>query len=483
MTGARLVRLLISTAAAATLACATNPATGKRQFSLMSEAQEIAIGQENDASIRQEMGIYNDEALQQFVSSVGLRLAKVSERPGLPWHFAVVDVPVVNAFALPGGYIYMTRGILAFLNDEAQLAGVLGHEVGHVTGRHAAQQYSRATGAGLGLLLGSVLVPEVGALGGIAESSIGLLFLKYGRADELQADELGVRYASRAGWDPAGVQGMLSTLDRIAGATEEKAVPNWLATHPAPADRVERVQAAIKAASTSSAVFESNRDEYLRRIDGMIYGDNPDQGIVRGRSFVHPKLRFGIEFPEGWEITNSPRQVVGRQKGADVFLVLQLVEKPVGRNIEEIALGAMQRAGFRAISGNRVSINGLEAFLGTYQGVLEGLGSVGLRAAHLTHERQVFMFAGLAPARLYERAEPVLTASLRSFRPLPAAEAANIQPNRIDLYTAREGDTWQSIAERQGRGVVKPDTLAIMNGHRVAEPPKAGERLKIVVGG
>jgi predicted Zn-dependent protease len=230
-------------------------------------------------------------------------------------------------------------------------------------------------------------------------------------------------------------------------------------------------------------VFQSNRDDYLRRIDGMIYGDNPDQGIIRGRSFLHPKLRFGVEFPEGWEITNSPRQVVGRQKGADVFLVLQLVEKPVGRTVEEIAVNSMQRSGFRAISGSRVSINGLEAFLGTYQGTVEGLGPVGLRAAHLTHERQVFMFAGLAPVRLYERAEPALSASLRSFRPLPAAEAANIHPNRIDLYTAREGDTWQSIAERQGRGVVKPETLAIMNGHRVAEPPKAGERLKIVVGG
>jgi predicted Zn-dependent protease len=274
---------------------------------------------------------------------------------------------------------------------------------------------------------------------------------------------------------------MLSTLDRIGG--DEKGVPNWLSSHPAPADRVEKVQAAVQQATVGATSFQTNRDTYLKRLDGMIYGDNPDQGIVRGRRFLHPKLRFGIEFPEGWEILNSPRQVVGRQKGADVFLILELVDKPVGRNIEEVALNNMERSGFRAISGSRSSINGLDAFLGTYQGTVQGLGAVGVRAAHITHNRQIYLFAGLTPARAYDRVEPTLTSSLRTFRPLSDGEAANIRPNRLRLYTAREGDTWQSITERQSGGIVKPDTLAIINGRRVAEPPRAGERLKIVVAG
>ncbi|HWW87546.1 MAG TPA: M48 family metallopeptidase, partial [Vicinamibacterales bacterium] len=232
------------------LACATNPATGKREVSLMSEEKEIQIGQEQDSQIRKEMGFYGDQALQQYVSGIGLRLAAVSERPNLPWHYTVVDVPAVNAFALPGGYIYITRGILPYLDDEAQLAGVLGHETGHVTARHASQQYSRSTGAEVGLILGSIFVPQTRPLAGLGQSGLGVLMLKYGRDDEAQADGLGVKYASRAGWDPAGVPQLLTTLGRIEEASDSKGVPNWLQTHPGAEDRVQRVQGAVREAET-----------------------------------------------------------------------------------------------------------------------------------------------------------------------------------------------------------------------------------------
>jgi predicted Zn-dependent protease len=465
-------------------ACATNPVTGQREFSLMSEGQEIAIGQQADVEVRREMGIYEDKQLQEYVSTIGLRLAQSSERPKLPWHFAVVDEPAINAFALPGGYIYLTRGILPFLDDESQLAGVLGHEIGHVTARHAAQQYSRATGAQLGLILGSIFVPAARPFGQLAESALGLLFLKHGRDDELQADSLGVRYAASAGWNPAGVAGMLTTLDRVEEETTDRGIPNWLATHPAPEDRVQKVQAAIQAASTGTGTRGVvDRDDYLRRIDGIVYGDNPEEGVVRGSEFLHAGLRFALNFPSGWEVNNSASQVVAKQPGANVFVVLQLVEQPVGRNIEQVAVNSMQKAGFRALEGSRSTINGLDAFVGTYEGTLQDLGRVGVRAAHIAHERNIFMVAGLAPTQLFERAERELTTTIRSFRPLTAAQAEAIRPNRVDLYTAREGDTWQSIAERQGKGLIKPTTLAIMNGHAVNDQPRPGERLKIVVAG
>ena len=462
--------------------CATNPATGKREFSLMGEQQEIAIGQQNDADVRREMGLYDDRALQEYVSSIGLRLAQTSERPGLPWHLSVVDVPAINAFALPGGYIYITRGILPFLDNEAQLAGVLGHEIGHVTARHASQQYSRSTGAGLGILLGSIFVPAVRPFGQLAESSLGVLFLKYGRDDELQADQLGVRYASRAGWDPSGIPAMLTTLGRLDEATDNKGVPNWLSTHPAPENRVQQVQAAVREASMATARAGTDRNDYLRRIDGLVYGDNPEQGVVQGRRFLHPNLRFAVDFPEGWDVTNGQTQVVAKEPGADVFMLLQVVDRPAGRTVEEIALRGMERAGLRAVSGSPSTINGLDAYVGTFQGSIQDVGRVGVRSAYVMHNRTVFMIAGIAPAQSYDRYEPQLTSSIRSFRPLTMAEAERIHPNRIDLYIAREGDTWQSIAQRQG-GVIKPSTLAIMNGHAVNEQPRPGERLKIVVAG
>jgi predicted Zn-dependent protease len=470
--------------AAIAISCATNPATGRREFSLMSEQQEIALGQEMDVEVRREMGVYDDANLQEYVSSIGLQLAKQSERPALPWHFAIVDSPAVNAFALPGGYIYLARGILPFLEDEAQLAGVLGHEIGHVTARHSAQQYSRATGAQLGLILGSIFVPAAQPFGELASTGLGVLFLKYGRDDELQADSLGARYTARSGWDPAGVAGMLSTLDRLEEASTDKGVPNWLSTHPAPADRVQRVQVAVQEASVGATRTHTvDRNDFLRRVDGLVYGDNPDQGVVRGSRFLHSGLRFSLDFPSGWDVSNSASQVVAKRPDANVFIVLQLVERPTGRTIEQVALNAMQQAGFRAREGSRTTLNGLDAFVGTYEGALQDIGRVGVRAVHLVHQRNVFMVAGLAPVQLFNASERELTESVRSFRPLTAAQAEEIRPNRIDLYTVRQGDTWQSIAERQGENLVKPTTLAIMNGRSITEQPRAGERLKIVVGG
>ena len=184
-------------------ACATNPVTGEREFVLMSEAQELALGQQADGDIQRDMGVYDDPALQEYIQDVGLSLAAVSHRPDLPWQFTVIDSPAVNAFALPGGYIYLTRGIIAYLGDEAELAGVLGHEIGHVTARHAVQSYTRAGGAQLGLVLGQVFVPQMRSnpyglpgLGDAAGSGLGLLFLRFGRDDEIQADRLGAEYAS-----------------------------------------------------------------------------------------------------------------------------------------------------------------------------------------------------------------------------------------------------------------------------------------------
>ncbi|CAN5880213.1 M48 family metalloprotease [soil metagenome] len=467
-----------------TAACATNPATGKKEISLMSEAQEVQLGQEMDAQVKAKMGVYNDPELQRYVSEIGMRLARGSERPNLPWHFTVVDEPAVNAFALPGGQIYITRGILAFLKDEEQLAGVLGHEIGHVTARHSAQQYTKATGAGLGLTLLSIFVPEARPLQGAAESALSVLFLKYGRDDELQSDRLGAQYTARAGWNPAGVAGMLTTLQRLDEASgDRRGVPNWLSTHPAPADRVQQVTRFIQENPTSVGTAGNDRpgQDFQRYIAGIIFGDSPSDGIIRGNQFLHPELRLGITFPKGWEIQNSATQVVAKAPDRDHYLILQLVPGARG-NLQQIAQATMANAGFRQLQGESTSLNGLNAYVGTYQGALEGAGNVVMLAAHIVQGNSVYMFAGLAAANQFQNAQQPFASSIRSFRELSQSEAAAIHPNRVDIYTVRGGETWASIAERSG-GVVKPETLAIMNNHEPSQQPRAGERIKIVVEG
>jgi predicted Zn-dependent protease len=464
------------------IACATNPVTGKRELSLMSESQEIAIGKENHPQILQEMGEYKDEALQRYVADIGQRLAKGSERPALPWTFTVVDQPVVNAFAVPGGFIYITRGILAYLDNEAQLAGVVGHEIGHVTARHSAQQYTRALGGQLGLIGLSIFVPAARPFGDVGAQALGLLFLKYGRDDELQADSLGARYEAANAWDPRAVPGFLSVLARLSEGSE-KGIPNWLSTHPDPASRVTEVQPLVQQLLATRKDFVENRDAFLQRIDGIIFGDNPEQGVVRGTTFIHPPLRFRVEYPQGWQIQNSPQQVAAKAPNADVYMILQLVQQPKGGSTQEVALAHMQGAGFRAVDGQRTSINGLDAFVGVYEGQIEGLGAVASRAAHIAYNNQVFMLAGLVSASAFRQADSAFEQTIRSFRSISAGEAESIRPNRVDLYIVRQGDTWQTIAQQHSNGVVDAQTLAAMNNSQTGARPQPGARVKIVVGG
>lgn len=475
--------IVVATLAAALTACATNPVTGRRELALMSEAQEIELGRQSDAEIRKTMGIYNDPELQRYVQTIGLRLAKSSERPNLPWTFAVVDAPAINAFAVPGGFIYLTRGILPFLDDEAELAGVLGHEIGHVTARHTVAQYSRQTAAGVGLGVLGIFVPAVGRAAPIAEAGLGALFLKYGRDDEREADRLGVAYNARNGWDPAGVAGMLNTLARLDEASgERRGVPNWLSTHPAPADRVDEVQTFIAEARKTSNATATNEAAFLAQIDGILFGDSPEKGIVRGADFQHRDLRFAMRFPANWDISNTDAQVAAKRPDAEHYVILELVQAQ-GGSLEQIAQQQMAKAGFQQVNASRTRVNGLDAVVGTYSGTLQGMGQAGARAAHILHGDRVYLLVGLAPAQQFNSVAGAFDQTIQSFRPLTAAQAEAIRPNRIDLYTVRSGDSWQSIAARAGEGTIRPSTLAIMNDYEPSQPPRAGDRIKIVVTG
>jgi predicted Zn-dependent protease len=488
--GARVfLAALFSVVTAFSTGCATNPVTGKKQMSLLSEAEELAIGQQQDVEIRREMGVYDDEALQRYVNDIGQDLARNSHRPNLPWSFTIVDSPAINAFALPGGYIYLTRGIMAYLDDEAELAGVLGHEIGHVTARHAAQAYTRQAQANLGLTILSIFVPSTQPFADLGATGLSVLFLRHGREAELEADRLGVEYGSGAGYDPAGVPRFLATLARV-NALSARGVPNWLSTHPDPGSRVTKARP-VAGKFTSTEATKINRDQYLERIHGLMFGDNAKDGIVRGNEFLHPLLRIAVTFPDGWELTNTPDAVMAQEPGTQHFMVLQEVEATLrqgyggqaARSLADVAVNAMRQAGYSVMDGTMLDINGNSAHLGLYRGNAKDVGRVVMRAAHVQVGRQLYVVAGFAPEKEFDIVDREIQPAVRTFRQLTAQEASNIRPNRIDFYVVRNGDSWQSIAVRQSKGYVNAATLAIMNDREVNVQPQAGERIKIVTEG
>src|SRR5256885_14276591 len=290
--------LAVSVVAALAFAgCATNPATGKREISFVSASKEAEIGRESGPAVIEQYGIYSDSTVGHYVDSVGQKLASVSQLPTLGWHFRVLDSPVVNAFAIPGGYIYITRGILAYLNSEAQLAGVLGHEIGHVTARHTAPQITRSQIAGVGLLAGTVFVGALRPYSGLAQEGLGLLFLKYSRDNETQADELGVGYATKADYDPRVIPETYSMLKRV-GERQGSQLPGFLSTHPDPGDREIRTsQLAQAAVAGGRRDLKIEAARYRSRIEGLVFGDDPRAGYFVGNRFYHPDFGIQMIFP------------------------------------------------------------------------------------------------------------------------------------------------------------------------------------------
>src|SRR5687767_14981484 len=291
--------------------CAKNPVTGRSEFMLMSKDQEIAMGQQSDPEITSFFGIYQDEKLQRFINEKGKEMAAISHRSDLPFEFKVVDSPVVNAFAVPGGFVYFTRGIMAHFNNEAEFAGVLGHEIGHVTARHSAKQYSNAMLGQIGLAAGSIISPEFAQFADIAQSGVGLLFLKFGRDAETQSDKLGVEYSTKIDYDAQEMAGFFQTLDRLQGQSGGEEVPDFLSTHPNPADREAKVAKLAEdwKRKTKSTTLKVNRNSYLKMIDGIVYGEDPKQGFIEQNVFYHPVLKFQFDIPQQWIVQNTPAQV------------------------------------------------------------------------------------------------------------------------------------------------------------------------------
>jgi predicted Zn-dependent protease len=459
--------------------CATNPVTGKHELALISEAQEIQMGQQGAQEVAQTIGLLRDQALQDYVQRVGAALAAKSERPNLQWTFRAVDDPSPNAFALPGGYIFVTRGLLDLMDSEAELAGVVGHEIGHVTARHTVQQLSRQQLAQLGLGLGSILSPTVAQLGNVLGSGLQLLFLKYGRDDERQADELGFKYALNTGYDMREFPDIFESLQRIGEASKQSPVPAWMSTHPDPGERVQTAEKRLAALDRSWQGTKLGDQDFLQRVNGLVYGENPRNGFFRNGVFYHPDMRFRLAMPNGWQAQNTPQAVIAVSPQQDGAIQLTLAQ---GGSPEAAARAFLSQQGIQPGQGTSQTVNGVPAVASYFQaqseqGTIQGL------VAFFGHNGQTLQVLAYAPAQRFSAYDAGFRQVIGSFAPVTDPAILNVQPNVVRVVRLDRAESLGAFAQRTG-SVIPVTELAILNqvegaGSQLA----AGTLAKTVVAG
>jgi predicted Zn-dependent protease len=455
--------------------CARNPVTGKREIMLVSEGQEIQMGREAAKQIPDQFGLVEDRGIQEMVQALGLQMARNSERPDLPWEFHVVDSPVVNAFAIPGGFVYLTRGILAHMNTEAEMVGVMGHEIGHVTARHSAQQISRSQLAGLGLGLSMILVPETRPFGDLLQGGLGLMFLKFGRDDETEADRLGVRYAREIGYDPRPVAGLFDVLARMREG--EEVIPSWLSTHPDPADRGQKILAYAEEFPPGPGEPKVVETAFKRRLEGLVFGENPREGFMDGNVFKHPELRFRITFPRDWEVQNTRRMVLAGSQSA----AFQMTAARVEGDASPSAHGALlfQRAGLRSGSGRSLNIGGFPAFVVPFRQVSQSAVIDGEAAFVRDGSLMYELFAYTTPDR-YGALRSTFLELFGSFARLTSREDLDVQPQRIRLYSVPRATSAREALMSAGVLPRQLEAVALLNHLTLTDTVEAGRLLKSV---
>ena len=461
------------------LGCARNPVTGKSELSLVSEGQEIQMGQQGAKEVEQSIGFYKDAAVNAYVADIGKRMAAESERPNLPWEFHVVDDAAVNAFAIPGGFIYVTRGLMSSINNEAELAGVIGHEIAHVTHRHSVQQISKSQLAQLGLGIGSILSSDIAKFGQLAGAGLGLLFLKYGRDAENQADQSGFRYALGQNYDVRQMPNVFATLGRLSEGSGAGKLPEWLSTHPEPGNRIERLEKMIDTVPLDQRKLIVDREDYLRHIQGMTFGEDPRQGYFEGSYFYHPQMRFQLQFPEEWKKQNMPQAVVAVSPAEDAIIQLGLAGQTPP---EQAARQFLSQQGVQAGDASTARINGMPAASSyfqaqTEQGQIEGL------VSFVSYGGQTFGLMAYTPAGKLSTYDRVFQRTIGSFSELRDQSKINVQPARVELVKLPRQMTLEQF-NSQYPSTIPIEQLAIINElEGPASVIPAGQTVKRVVGG
>jgi predicted Zn-dependent protease len=465
--------------------CVMNRASGRREFSLVSQSQELALGKQGDQEIRQQYGVYDHAAVEQYVQRLGKTIAAHSDQPELDWHFRVLDSPVVNAFALPGGYIYVTRGLLAYLENEAQLAVVIGHEIGHVTARHTAERITRQNVAGLGMGLGALFIPGLRPYMGILQTGMQLLFLNYSRGDESAADELGVKYATRAGYAAAQGARFFGTLKRLEDGKTGGLLPEWASTHPDPAQRETRVIALAAAANKAlpkPATKGTDAATFLPRLERIVFGQDPRQGFVKGGQFIHPEMAFRFPVPSGWKVNNYPAKVelVPPDERLNARIILTGAQ---GATPEAAARAFVEETDAIVQSASPTTINGLPAyFLQTQMPIQTPQGGMVLRVGSVFIRKagQIFAFHGYSPVETFGLLAGTIEGVAGGFAPVTDKALLNVQPKRLDIVNAPKTGAFQSVIIVPAGSPLSLDDLAVLNQKDLGTPVTTGMLLKLV---
>jgi predicted Zn-dependent protease len=458
--------------------CAVDPVTGRTGLMLMSEEQEIQLGTKTDREIVKEYGIYDNREMTQYLAEIGKRLGALSHRPHLAYDFKILDTPAVNAFAVPGGYVYMTRGILAYLNSEAELACVLGHELGHITARHSAEQYSRAQLAQIGLTAGMILSPTLARLGDVAQIGVQMLFLSFSRENEREADDLAVEYASRAGYEASRMASFFETLERMNPRTDKNGLPDWFSTHPNPEDRLGAVRrrAAEWRRNLGGRDYKVGAENYLNKVNGLIYGEDPREGYVEKGVFYHPDLRFQFQIPDGWQLLNTREAIrlTSRKKDAAILIGLSS-----SRNPGDAAAAFVRQTNARVIAVDEDRIDGLPALAVTSR-INTEKGTLGVLSYYIQKDGNIFEFIGFCAAGNFRNYGYVFEDTMRGFRRLTDPARLDSRPARIKVVSAPSSGALRQALASLGVSKEQIEATALLNGMFPEDPVRAGALIKIV---
>ena len=464
--------------------CAINPVTGKKQFMLMTEAQEVALGAQYDPTVVSTFGVYDSPELLDFITTEGEKMGKISHRPNLEYHFTILDSPVTNAFAVPGGYIYLTRGILAQFNNEAELMGVLGHEMGHINARHTASQQSKQQLGQLLLVGGMIASKDFRQFADYAMQGMQLLFLKFSRDNEREADRLGVEYSSKIHYDAHKMADFFNVLNKMQMASSHAGVPTFMSTHPDPGDRYNAVnqKATQWQDSLKYSDWKVNRSEYLKMLDGLVYGDDPRQGFVEGNTFYHPELKYEHPIPPGWKLVNSPMQVQMAPDNGRALMVYFLAQQ---KTLEDAAKDALSSLKLDVLESKRITVHGAPAIVAVSQQVTQNpqtgqQQTVKALSYIIQKERGIYVFHGVASGPDFETYFPIFKSTMGNLKTLTDPSKLNVKPTRIKIRQVKRSGTLADAFKYYRIPQNRTDELALLNEMELSDKVQKGELIKII---